>query len=59
MYIIVGCVKVCESIRRYPRSSGSTVGWMIQTESCVSGVCALCGGQHGGSGSQLVVGIVT
>ena len=53
------CVRVCVSIRRYPRSSGSTVGWMIQAESCVKCVCALCEGQCGGSGSQLVVGIVT
>ena len=44
------------SIRRYPRSSV----WMIQAESCVGmRVCALCGGQRGGSGSQLVVGIIT
>ena len=53
------CVKVCVSIRRNPRSSDTTVGWMIETERCVTGVCALCGGQHGASGSQLVVGIVT
>ena len=50
---------LCEygvSIRRYPRSSV----WMIQAESCVEmRVCALCGGQRGGSGSQLVVGFTT
>ena len=31
----------------------------LSRELCELCVCALCGGQRGGSGSQLVVGIIT
>ena len=31
----------------------------LSRELCEMCVCALCGGQRGGSGSQLVVGIIT